>query len=126
MKDVEPLQLLVLWQYGKILPISKALGGENVATDRLQKIDEQMAKLKAQKQAILNRERAQERKDRTRRLIQMGAVIEKYFDIHTVEEAEALSQIATADHDKLENLKRMIKTKSIEILAEKQKENPAN
>lgn len=92
--------------------------------DKLRKIDEQMAQLKAKKQAILNREKEQERKDRTRRLIQMGAVIEKYFDIHTVEEAEALSQIATADHDKLENLKRMIKAKAVELLEEKQKEKP--
>ncbi len=90
--------------------------------DKLKKIEEQISQLKAKKQTILNREKQQERKERTRRLIQMGAVIEKYFDIHTVEEAEALSQIATADHDKMENLKRMIKAKAVELLEEKNKE----
>lgn len=90
--------------------------------DKLRKIDEQMSQLKAKKQAILNREKQQERKERTRRLIQIGAIIEKYFDIHTVEEAEVLGQIATNDHDKMENLKRMVKEKAIELLEKKDKE----
>ena len=37
--------------------------------ERLKKIEEQMSKLKAQKQAILSRERVQERKAITRHLI---------------------------------------------------------
>lgn len=48
--------------------------------ERLKKIDEKMAQLKAQKQAIINREKEKERKERTRRLIQNGALAEKYFN----------------------------------------------
>ena len=47
--------------------------------NKLRKIDEKMAQLKAQKQAIINREKAKERKNRTRRLIQNGALAEKYL-----------------------------------------------
>ena len=52
---------------------------ENQA-DRLKKIDEKMAQLKAQKQAIVNREKEKERKTRTRRLIENGALAEKYLN----------------------------------------------
>ena len=61
-------------------------------TERLKKIEDQMAKLKAQKQAILNRDRVQERKARTHRLVQAGAVIEKYFGIMTIEELTAWAE----------------------------------
>lgn len=47
--------------------------------DILKKIDEKMAQLKAQRQAIINREKEKERKERTRRLIQNGALAEKYL-----------------------------------------------
>ena len=47
--------------------------------ERLKKIDEKMSQLKAQKQAIINREKQKERKERTRRLIQNGALAEKFF-----------------------------------------------
>ena len=60
--------------------------------EKLKKIDEQMEKLKARKQAILNRDRVQERKARTHRLVQAGAVIEKYFGIMTIEELTAWAE----------------------------------
>lgn len=62
--------------------------------DRLKKIDEKMAQLKAQKQAIINREKEKERKDRTRRLIQNGALAEKYLSCEGIspEEFEKLLQ----------------------------------
>lgn len=47
--------------------------------DRLKIIDKKMAQLKAQRQAIINREKEKERKERTRRLIQNGALAEKYL-----------------------------------------------
>ena len=49
-------------------------------SERLKKIDEKMAQLKAQRQAILNRKKEKERKERTRRLIQNGALAEKYLN----------------------------------------------
>ena len=47
---------------------------------RLQKIREKMSQMKAQEQAIINRDKQRERKKRTRRLIQNGALAEKYLN----------------------------------------------
>lgn len=47
--------------------------------EKIKKIDEKMAQLKAQKQALMAREKEKERKERTRRLIQIGALSEKYL-----------------------------------------------
>lgn len=79
-----------------------------MSEDKLRKIDEQIEKLKARKQAVLNRDKQQERKDRTRRLIQMGATIEKHFGFSTVEETEVMAGIFTADPQKLDELKRLV------------------
>lgn len=46
---------------------------------RLDKIREKLAQIKAQEKAILARDRARQRKERTRRLIQNGALAEKYL-----------------------------------------------
>lgn len=52
--------------------------------ERLKSIDEKIAQLKAQKQAITNREKEKQRKARTRRLIQLGALAEKYLNCEGV------------------------------------------
>ena len=44
--------------------------------EKIEKIEEKINQLKAQKQALLTREKEKERKARTRRLIQIGAIIE--------------------------------------------------
>lgn len=44
--------------------------------EKIDKIEEKINQLKAQKQALLAREKEKERKARTRRLIQIGAIIE--------------------------------------------------
>lgn len=44
--------------------------------EKIDKIEQKINQLKAQKQAILAREKEKERKARTRRLIQIGAIIE--------------------------------------------------
>ena len=44
--------------------------------EKLDKIEEMINQLKAQKQALLAKEKEKERKARTRRLIQIGAIIE--------------------------------------------------
>lgn len=46
---------------------------------RLQKIKEKMAQMKAQEQTIIARDKERQRKERTRRLIQNGALVEKYL-----------------------------------------------
>jgi predicted phage gp36 major capsid-like protein len=47
---------------------------------RIEKINERMEKLKAQKESILMREKEKARKARTRRLIQNGDLAEQYLD----------------------------------------------
>lgn len=56
--------------------------------ERLDKLDEKINQLKAQKQAILAREKEKERKLRTRKLIQIGAIMEN-IGINSVELADA-------------------------------------
>lgn len=47
---------------------------------RLQMIREKMAQIKAQEQAIIARDKKRQRKERTRRLIQYGTLVDKYFN----------------------------------------------
>ena len=47
--------------------------------EKIQNIDEKMAQLKQQKKALIAKEKEKERKARTRRLIQKGALVEKYL-----------------------------------------------
>ena len=54
--------------------------------EKIQNIDEKMAQLKQQKKALIAKEKEKERKARTRRLIQMGAVLESVFpEVQTME-----------------------------------------
>lgn len=53
-------------------------------SDQIKKIDEQIEQLKNRKRAMLAREREKERKARTRRLIQIGAIAEKYMNCEGV------------------------------------------
>ncbi|MFM9280885.1 hypothetical protein [Paenibacillus jiagnxiensis] len=60
--------------------------------ERLHEIDEKVKQLKARQQKIKSQVSQQERKARTRRLIQVGAMFEKYFETQTFDEAEALAK----------------------------------
>jgi len=65
-------------------------------TQRLERISEKLEHMKAQRQDILARERKRQRKERTRRLIQIGAMVETYFDvkgIHPVEFDKVLREL---------------------------------
>jgi len=55
---------------------------------RLENIRERMAKMKKQEQGILARAKEKERKARTRRLIENGALAEKYLNCEEMEPAE--------------------------------------
>jgi multidrug resistance efflux pump len=59
--------------------------------EQLEALEQKLEQIKARKQKIEAQLREKERKERTRRLIQVGAIFEKYFDIHSVEEAEAMA-----------------------------------
>ncbi|MED4135938.1 hypothetical protein P4668_26505 [Priestia megaterium] len=58
----------------------------------LQEIEEKIEKMKAKKQQVEARKKEKERKERTRRLIQVGAIFEKYFEIQGEEEAEKIAK----------------------------------
>jgi hypothetical protein len=59
--------------------------------ERVKELEEKMEQLKARKQQIESRLKEKERKERTRRLIQVGAIFEKYFDIKDVDQAEKIA-----------------------------------
>lgn len=59
--------------------------------ERLQEIEEQMEKIKARKQQVESRLKEKARKERTKRLIEVGAIFEKYFEIEGQEEAEKMA-----------------------------------
>ena len=48
-------------------------------TKKLEKLSEKMAQMRVQQKTILARDRERQRKERTRRLIQIGALAEKYL-----------------------------------------------
>ena len=55
--------------------------GSKTDEERLKELEEKMEQMKVQKQQVESRLKEKERKERTRRLIQVGAIFEKYFDI---------------------------------------------
>lgn len=80
--------------------------------ERLKELDEQMEKIKARKQKIESQLRTKERKERTRRLIQVGAIFESYFG-KGLDEEEA-EKIAFAIRDHVRNNKDKIAKIDIE------------
>ena len=53
-------------------------------TELIEKIKAKEAQLKAKRQKIENREKEKARKERTRLLIQTGALVEKYFNLENI------------------------------------------
>lgn len=49
-------------------------------SERIADIDKKIEQMKAQKRALQNRAKAQERKERNHRLIQIGVMVESYAD----------------------------------------------
>jgi len=47
---------------------------------QLEKIREKIAQMRAKEQTIIAKDKQRKRKERTRRLIQIGAIAEKYLD----------------------------------------------
>lgn len=62
----------------------------------LQELEEKIEKMKAKKQQVESRKKEKERKERTRRLIQVGAIFEKYLEIQSEEEAEKIAKALQA------------------------------
>jgi hypothetical protein len=76
--------------------------------ERLRELEEKLEQMKARKQQVENRMKEKERKERTRRLIQVGAIFEKYFDIVGVDQAEkiafGLKEVVEKNKEKLLNM----------------------
>lgn len=74
--------------------------------EKLAELNKKLEQLKAQKQRVQAQLNQKERKERTRRLIQIGAIFEKYFDLRSVEDAEAMAkqlrQLANKSEDENE------------------------
>lgn len=79
--------------------------------ERLQDLELKIQQLKARKQQTEARVKEKERKERTRRLIQIGAIFEKYFEIENTNEAE---QVALSYHQAVQEHKEQIKNIDIE------------
>lgn len=60
-----------------------------MSKEKIDELDKKIEQLKARKQALIAREKEQERKERTRRLIQIGATIESRLNL-TLQETEKL------------------------------------
>lgn len=60
--------------------------------ERIEKIEQKIVQLKNQKKAIMQREKQLERKARTKRLIEKGAIAEKYFGNISNHEWDSLCQ----------------------------------
>ena len=55
------------------------MGSKKTESERIKELEEKIAQMKAQKQKLENRQKEKERKARTKRLIQIGALAEKYI-----------------------------------------------
>jgi hypothetical protein len=78
-----------IWQIGERNMTEKE-------TKKLISLRENIAQMKAQEQAILAKDRKRQRKERTRRLIQNGALAEKYLgcvDMNPIEFERVLKEI---------------------------------
>lgn len=79
--------------------------------ERLQELEEKIEQIKVRKQQVASRIAQKERKERTRRLIQVGAIFEKYFDIVGEDQAE---KVAYGMKDAVEKHKGKLLTIDVE------------
>lgn len=85
---------------------------------KIDEIEKRIEQLKAQKQAILSREKQKERKERTKRLIEIGAIIEKGLQVDSKYKAMALVEYLTKYPDSKAKIDAFI-TKQEAVLKEK-------
>lgn len=80
---------------------------QKTGEERIQEIETKINQLETRKIRLGNRLNEQKRKERTRRLIQVGAIFEKYFEIEGEVEAELIASklanhVKQHKHDLLE------------------------
>jgi hypothetical protein len=93
----------------------------NMSKPKLEEIEKKIQQLQAQKQAILYREKQKERKERTKRLIEIGAIIEKGLTVNSKYMALALVDYLTKYEDNFKKLVEYVE-KNEPILKEKELE----
>jgi hypothetical protein len=94
--------------------------------EQIESIDLKIRQMKAKKQQLESRLKERERKDRTRRLIQVGAIFEKYFDFVGEEEAEKYAlYFQNKARSEKENIKKidLQKSKESNLIVYKQLED---
>lgn len=77
------------------------MGIRKTESEKIKELEEKIAQMKAQKQKLENRQKEKERKARTKRLIQIGALAEKHIakgQIWTPEVWEIRLQHLLEDH----------------------------
>lgn len=84
--------------------------------ERLVDLEEKIRKMQLEKQRLENQVRQKERKERTRRLIIMGGLLEKHLGIKS--EEEAIKMIASFQDPIMKNKEKM---KQLDIEVAKQK-----
>lgn len=80
-------------------------------TSKIDKLDEKIKQLKAQKQAIIAREKEKERKARTRILIQIGAILDS-MGIDSIELADKFKNYFETNQKSKTWLENFIKNNS--------------
>jgi len=95
-------------------------------------MEETLEELKKKKQQIAEREKLirnkianTDRKDRTRRLIQIGAILETHLPIASTYDAEALANYFSTHPDVFAEMSQYIKEYSPIIQAQRERENIA-
>jgi hypothetical protein len=96
--------------------VSEVKHGRKSPEERLQELDKKLEQIKAKKQQIQTQLQAKERRARTRRLIQVGAIFEKRFPSMEQFTLEQVSELADELH------KLVMKEKTARAAAEQNKE----
>lgn len=94
-------------------------------TETLEEIQIKKQQLAEREKLIRNKISNQDRKDRTRRLIQIGAIIEKHFSVNSTFDAEALDEYYAKHPDTLVEGKQYILEKFPLIQAQREGEHVA-
>jgi len=88
-----------------------------------QQLDEKQQQLAEREKLIRNKIASTDRKERTRRLIQVAAILEKHIPANSVYDAEAIGEYFDKHPDTLAELSQYVSEKSPMIQAQKEREN---
>ena len=95
------------------------MASKKTAEEKIQELNKKLEQLQNQRKQLLAKQKQEERKARTRRLIQLGALSEKYFDCTNIEPEDfekLLKQIVATDSvQELLLLRKMERVESPEV-----------